>query len=95
MALVGFYPRLHTLGRTAVGNVPAAYEYHSWWYVWWTGRYSIVLTKAAVFHKGYLRLYHGPSMPSAVRQYVDDHMNCEVRRAPGGTARPSGAALSG
>ncbi|EOD27908.1 hypothetical protein EMIHUDRAFT_471678, partial [Emiliania huxleyi CCMP1516] len=39
--LVGFYPRLHVWRRGRL-------QYHSWWYVWWHGEYSIVLTKAAL-----------------------------------------------
>ena len=58
------------------GDATVRYEYHSWWYVWWTGRYSMVLTKAAIFHADYLRLYTS-EMPQPVRDYVDRHMNCE------------------
>ena len=58
------------------GDATVRYEYHSWWYVWWTGRYSMVLTKAAIFHADYLRLYSS-EMPQPVRDYVDRHMNCE------------------
>ena len=36
----------------------------------------MVLTKAALFHRDYLRLYSS-EMPQSVRDYVDHHMNCE------------------
>lgn len=72
--LVGFYPRLHLRIAGKEGSA-AVYDYHSWWYVWWTGRYSIILTKAALFHRDYLDMYSA-DMPAAVRKYVDDKMNC-------------------
>ena len=91
--LVGFFPRLHTLAPRRLGDRvggPVTYEYHSWWYVWWHGAYSMVLTKAAVFHKAYLGKYTA-DMPAAVRQYVDDHMNCEVQPAAATEVAESGA----
>ena len=60
----------------AAAEEARTYAYHSWWYVWWSGRYSMVLTKAALLHRRYLSLY-SLSMPKAVRDYVDQHMNCE------------------
>jgi hypothetical protein len=70
--IVGFYPRLHLKSSSQ----PAQYEYHSWWYVWWTGQYSMILTKAALLHRNYLTLYSN-DLPKSVLKYVDDHMNCE------------------
>lgn len=59
-ALVGFYPRIHTPSAVGWG-----FEYHTWWYVWWRGRYSLILTKAALLHRHYLRLY-STEMPRTV-----------------------------
>eukprot|EP00617_Octactis_speculum_P016135 CAMPEP_0185761954 /NCGR_PEP_ID=MMETSP1174-20130828/20906_1 /TAXON_ID=35687 /ORGANISM="Dictyocha speculum, Strain CCMP1381" /LENGTH=149 /DNA_ID=CAMNT_0028443405 /DNA_START=22 /DNA_END=468 /DNA_ORIENTATION=- len=36
----------------------------------------MVLTKAAILHRDYLHLYTH-TMPQAIRDYVDRHMNCE------------------
>ena len=41
----------------AAAEEARTYAYHSWWYVWWSGRYSMVLTKAALLHRRYLSLY--------------------------------------
>jgi hypothetical protein len=32
-------------GGGGVAAILPRFEYHSWWYVWWTGRYSMILTK--------------------------------------------------
>lgn len=72
--LVGFYPRLHVRITGKEEKTPL-FDYHSWWYVWWTGRYSIILTKAALFHRDYLDKYSA-EMPAVVRKYVDEKMNC-------------------
>lgn len=45
------------------------YKYGGWWTVWWSGTYSMVLTKAAFFHRKYLSLYTN-HMPAAIRDYV-------------------------
>lgn len=45
------------------------YLYGGWWSVWWMGRYSMVLSKAAFFHKKYLSLYTN-EMPSSIREYT-------------------------
>lgn len=45
------------------------YMYGGWWSVWWTGTYSMVLSKAAFFHKKYLSLYTN-QMPASIREYV-------------------------
>ncbi|KAK6926322.1 Glycosyl transferase 64 domain [Dillenia turbinata] len=72
--MVGFVPRMHWLlkGKNGVSY----YKYGGWWSVWWTGTYSMVLTKAAFFHRKYLDLYtHG--MPSSIHDYVTKERNCE------------------
>lgn len=45
------------------------YNYGGWWSVWWMGTYSMVLSKAAFFHKKYLDLYTY-NMPSSIHDYV-------------------------
>ncbi|KAI8564185.1 hypothetical protein RHMOL_Rhmol03G0162700 [Rhododendron molle] len=52
------------------------YIYGGWWSVWWTGTYSMVLSKAAFFHKKYLSLYTN-EMPASIREYVAKNRNCE------------------
>jgi len=41
-----------------------SYFYHSWWHVWRRGFYSLVLTKAAFFHRDYLHAYAGNAKSS-------------------------------
>lgn len=45
------------------------FRYGGWWSVWWTGTYSMVLSKAAFFHKKYFSLYTN-EMPSSIREFV-------------------------
>ncbi|CAI0443547.1 unnamed protein product [Linum tenue] len=52
------------------------YSYGGWWSVWWTGTYSMVLSKAAFFHKKYLRLYTN-EMPASLKDYITKNRNCE------------------
>uniref|UniRef100_A0A1D1Y1X4 Exostosin-2 n=1 Tax=Anthurium amnicola TaxID=1678845 RepID=A0A1D1Y1X4_9ARAE len=72
--LVGFVPRMHWLYKSRDGQ--EYYRYRGWWTVWWTGTYSMVLTKAAFFHRKYLALYTN-QMPSSIRDYVTNNRNCE------------------
>lgn len=48
------------------------YSYCGWWSVWWTGTYSMVLSKASFFHKKYLRLYTN-EMPSSIKEFVTEN----------------------
>lgn len=48
---------------------PASYFYGGWWSVWWTGTYSMVLTKAAFIHKKYLDMYT-EKMPASIRAFT-------------------------
>ncbi|GFP98376.1 glycosyltransferase family 64 protein c4 [Phtheirospermum japonicum] len=73
-AMVGFVPRMHWLDEQKNGVVD--YRYGGWWSVWWTGTYSMVLSKAAFFHKKYLELYTH-KMPSSIQDYVNRGRNCE------------------
>ncbi|CAL4966494.1 unnamed protein product [Urochloa decumbens] len=74
-AMVGFVPRMHWLAADPRGSTEE-YRYGSWWSVWWTGTYSMVLSKASFFHRRYLDLYTNQMLPS-IRKYVDENRNCE------------------
>lgn len=73
-AMVGFVPRMHWLDHEKNGI--AYYKYGGWWSVWWTGTYSMVLSKAAFFHEKYLDMYTN-EMPSSIRDYITRERNCE------------------
>ncbi|KAL2920545.1 Glycosyltransferase family 64 protein C4 [Bienertia sinuspersici] len=72
--MVGFVPRMHWLGEKK--DTHASYKYGGWWSVWWTGAYSMVLSKAAFFHRMYLDMYTN-QMPASIREYVMRERNCE------------------
>ncbi|KAF2315721.1 hypothetical protein GH714_040253 [Hevea brasiliensis] len=72
--MVGFVPRMHWLDGQKNG-VPY-HKYGGWWSVWWMGAYSMVLSKAAFFHKKYLDLYTH-MMPPSIQDYVARERNCE------------------
>lgn len=73
--LVGYFPRNYA-------PVKKRNKKCTWRYVarehelWWNGRYSIVLTKAAFMDQRYLKLYK-EHLPESVRRYVDNGKNCE------------------
>ncbi|PUZ59192.1 hypothetical protein GQ55_4G021100 [Panicum hallii var. hallii] len=73
-AMVGFVPRMHWLADPRGST--KEYRYGSWWSVWWTGTYSMVLSKASFFHRQYLDLYTNQMLPS-IRNYVNENRNCE------------------
>jgi len=73
-AMVGFVPRIHWLADPTSNT--KEYRYASWWSVWRTGTYSMVLSKASFFHKKYLDLYTNQMLPS-IRDYVTENRNCE------------------
>ncbi|XP_024020498.1 glycosyltransferase family 64 protein C4 [Morus notabilis] len=72
--MVGFVPRIHWVDPSK-GNRDH-YIYGGWWSVWWTGSYSMVLSKAAFFHKKYLSMYTN-EMPASIREYTTKNRNCE------------------
>uniref|UniRef100_A0A7S1Z3N2 Glycosyl transferase 64 domain-containing protein n=1 Tax=Ditylum brightwellii TaxID=49249 RepID=A0A7S1Z3N2_9STRA len=80
-ALVGYYPRLaspplkESNRLTETGDKKIVY--HGWPRVFWTGKFNFVLTKASFLHAMYLDLYSGPTHPQEIRDYVDEHHNCE------------------
>jgi len=69
--LVGYSPRMH-----AVDSVTGAARYLRWQHTWWSGVYSIVLTKAAFMHRDYL-LRFANAVPAAFKKHVDEARNCE------------------
>lgn len=71
--MVGFVPR-----KVCVESKEGKdyYSYCGWWSVWWTGTYSMVLSKASFFHKKYLRLYTN-EMPTSIKEFVTENRNCE------------------
>ncbi|XVE99719.1 hypothetical protein REPUB_Repub03eG0225000 [Reevesia pubescens] len=64
--MVGYVPRMHWVDHTKGKD---KYIYGGWWSVWWTGTYSMVLSKAAFFHKKYLKLYTD-EMPASLKEYI-------------------------
>ncbi|XP_014510601.1 glycosyltransferase family 64 protein C4 [Vigna radiata var. radiata] len=72
--MVGFVPRMHWLDKEQ--NNVAYYRYGGWWSVWWMGTYSMVLSKAAFFHRKYLDLYTQEMSPS-IQGYVSRDRTCE------------------
>ena len=64
--IVGFPPRLHLL----MDNAKLKYESE------WKNNISIVLTGAAFYHNYFNHLYTY-KMPGDIRDWVDEHMNCE------------------
>lgn len=72
--MVGFVPRMHWIDRSK-GEM-GRFRYGGWWSVWWTGTYSMVLSKAAFFHSKYLDIYTN-NMPSSIRDYITKNRNCE------------------
>ncbi|GAB2294067.1 hypothetical protein Dimus_028284 [Dionaea muscipula] len=72
--MVGFVPRMHWIAEEK--NGVGYYEYGGWWSVWWMGTYSMVLSKAAFFHRKYLDIYTH-KMPTSIRDYVMQERNCE------------------
>ncbi|GAB5030024.1 glucuronyl n-acetylglucosaminyl transferase ext2 [Nannochloropsis oceanica] len=91
-SLVGFTPRLITwdAGTSATaaegetegneggsGSLGGSYRYQSSFkYVWWHGRYNLILTKCCFLHREFLSLYFS-SLSSATLDYIDQKRNCE------------------
>jgi Glycosyl transferase family 64 domain len=85
--MVGFSPRMVSYDADS-GRA----RYMRWQHTWWSGLYSIVLTKAAILHKNYLLPRHSQSLTSqtndkdsffmsqttkSVLDYIDYNRNCE------------------
>lgn len=77
-AMVGFVPRAHLVINSPKGHVSSHpnYGYGGWWYVWWHGSYSMILSKAAFFHQKYFAMYTN-ELPQQIRDYVTRNRNCE------------------
>lgn len=86
-SLVGYMPRMHlrrssssssasASSSSSVSSSSSNLEYRCWWRVWWHGKYSIILTKAAIFHSKFLTFYTN-EMSQEVRNIVDKEQNCE------------------
>ncbi|KAJ4804530.1 hypothetical protein LUZ62_017096 [Rhynchospora pubera] len=75
-SMVGFVPRMHWLRDPTETCMEEQYVYGGWWSVWWSGTYSMVLSKAAFFHKQYLTIYTNQMLPS-IRDYTTKNRNCE------------------
>ncbi|CAI9092147.1 OLC1v1027322C1 [Oldenlandia corymbosa var. corymbosa] len=73
--MVGFVPRMHWLDQKTNGMTQ--YKYGGWWSVWWMGTYSMVLSKAAFFHRKYLELYTN-EMPRSIHDYVTKERYTEL-----------------
>eukprot|EP00850_Spirogloea_muscicola_P002895 SM000011S19073 [mRNA] locus=s11:774681:776519:- [translate_table: standard] len=73
--MVGFVPRMHWITGKMNSEHGLAYKYGGWWSVWWTGTYSIVLSKAAFVHHKYFELY--TNLPSNLLEFVHKGRNCE------------------
>lgn len=70
-ALVGFSPRMHANDvNTGLSR------YLNWQFTWWSGVYSIMLTKAAIIHKDYLPQYD-KIVPIPMLKHIDEVKNCE------------------
>lgn len=72
--MVGFIPRSH---HATLYNGRAQYKYLYWWRVWWSGTYSIILTKASFFNEKYLAMYTEKMRMLEIDQYIDENKNCE------------------
>jgi hypothetical protein len=70
-SLVGYSPRLATVDYD-IGEA----LYLRWQHTWWSGFYSIILTKISFLHRDYLRMYND-QVPQKVLDYIDKHRNCE------------------
>lgn len=71
-ALVGWSPRMHGYD-TELHNM----KYLKWQHTWWSGMYSIMLTKASFLHRDYLGESFLKAVPGLFLEHVDDMKNCE------------------
>jgi len=86
MALVGFSPRI--IGwDTISGNV----KYLRWQHTWWSGMYSIMLTKISFLHRDYLAAF-SKHTPAAFLDHITKIRNCEDVAMAHVVARLSNAA---
>ena len=69
--IIGFMPRTHVHSIKTNRLI-----YRAWWYVWWTGSYSIILTKAAFLNHKYFNDYTN-NFSNEMKEYIDQRRNCE------------------
>ena len=73
----GALARAHDIPRLVARDARTRrWRYLRSWHVWWTGRFSLVLTKAAVLHRDHFAAYRAPAL-AAARARVDAGRNCE------------------
>jgi hypothetical protein len=70
-ALVGYSPRMHAFDAETGSS-----RYLRWQHTWWSGIYSIMLTKAAYMHRDYLADFN-KIIPKSFQDHVDNVRNCE------------------
>ncbi|CAN7057106.1 unnamed protein product [Brassica rapa subsp. trilocularis] len=49
------------------------YSYSGWWSVWWSGTYSMILSKAAFLHKKKYRSLYTNDMPASIREFTTNN----------------------
>ena len=81
-SMVGYYPRLASspLFSGASSNSAAGSKrlvYHTFPVVFLRCLFNMILTKACFLHSKYLDLYSGDVHPQEIRNYIDEHKNCE------------------
>ena len=82
-SMVGYYPRLASSPLTfsgAASNSAAGSKrliYHTFPVAFLRGLFNMILTKACFLHSKYLDLYSGDVHPQEIRDYIDEHKNCE------------------
>lgn len=70
-ALVGFSARMN-----GYDTVTSQSRYFNWQFTWWSGLYSIVLTKASLLHRDYLMNFD-EHVGNAMIKHIDENRNCE------------------
>ena len=68
--MVGFSARMHSRDPAT-----GAWGYRSWWYTYWNGAYSLVLSKCAFVHRSYMEAFW--QLPAELTEEVDRQRNCE------------------
>jgi glucuronyl/N-acetylglucosaminyl transferase EXT2 len=69
--LVGFSPRTHSYNIES-GQI----NYRRWQHTWWNGFYTIILTKACILHRQYLKSFELLA-PKTLLNYIDNHREGE------------------
>jgi len=58
--------------------VSGNWRYLKWQHTWWSGVYSIMLTKASILHRDYLTSFSsGSLLPTEFLEHIDKTRNCE------------------